>query len=78
MSEYNILMEVEYYHYRCLKCNCMIKSKMMLNFCQLCGIKYDISADVMRNDIESLKECIVEIQKRILMLESRVYLDNSH
>ena len=71
-------MEVEFFHYRCKKCNSVMKSKIPLNFCQNCGIKYDIKVDILKNDIESLKETIVEMQKRIMKLESRVYLDNSH
>ena len=79
MLEYNILnMEIEFFHYKCKKCNSVMKSKVKLNFCHNCGIKYDIRNDIIINDIESLKENIIELQKRIMKLESRVYLDNSH
>ena len=82
MLEYNILnMEIasvagpysvlEFFHYKCKKCNSVMKSKVKLNFCQNCGIKYDIKVDILKNDIESLKETIVEMQKRIMKLESK-------
>ena len=66
MLEYNILnMEIEFFHYKCKKCNSVMKSKVKLNFCQNCGIKYDVRNDIIMNDIELLKENIVDTSPKL-------------